>query len=166
MSEQDQLGGAQVSEPQRKQAAAPKFRHQRQVHKRQLELRALPRVHKVAMRQHGRFAPNRGALYSGNQRFLEINQGVDQSRLRTFPCCWRFFIKSSRPLPAQNESPAACQSATRTWSSFAASSTNSAIVIYVLEVIYFFLSGRFSWILRMFPERSAIMSLIAGPPVR
>src|SRR5258706_6364717 len=32
----------------------------------------------------------------------------------------------------------------------------------MLEVIAFFLSGRFSCILRIFPERSAIMSFIAG----
>jgi hypothetical protein len=50
---------------------------------------AFSRVHKVAMRRHGGSTPNRPALYGGNQRFLEIDQGVDQSRLRTFPCCWR-----------------------------------------------------------------------------
>src|SRR6266436_918408 len=32
----------------------------------------------------------------------------------------------------------------------------------MLEVIAFFLSGRFSCILRMFPKRSAIISFIAG----
>src|SRR5713101_1585937 len=73
-----------------------------------------------------------------------------------------FFIKSSISLPALNEFPAACQSTTRIWSSFAAPLNNSAMVMYMLEVIAFFFVGRFSWMLRMFPERSATMSLIFG----
>src|SRR6266550_2357966 len=34
--------------------------------------------------------------------------------------------------------------------------------MYMLEVIEFFFAGRFSWMLRMFPERSVTMSLISG----
>src|SRR6266446_2753149 len=34
--------------------------------------------------------------------------------------------------------------------------------MYMLEVIAFFFAGRFSWMLRMFPKRSATMSLISG----
>src|SRR5258705_7636297 len=34
--------------------------------------------------------------------------------------------------------------------------------MYMLEVIAFFFAGRFSWMLRMFSERSATMSLIFG----
>src|SRR6266853_5623231 len=34
--------------------------------------------------------------------------------------------------------------------------------MYMLEVIAFFFAGRFSWMLRMFPERSTTMSLISG----
>src|SRR4029077_8849213 len=72
-----------------------------------------------------------------------------------------FFRKSWISLPAENESPAPCQSTTRTPSSFAASSNRSANVIYMADVIAFFLSGRFNWIRKMFPERSVMMSLIS-----
>jgi hypothetical protein len=34
--------------------------------------------------------------------------------------------------------------------------------MYMLEVIAFFFVGRFNWMLRTFPERSAIMSLICS----
>jgi len=33
-------------------------------------------------------------------------------------------------------------------------SSTSAMVTYMLDVIAFFFAGRFSWMLRMFPERS------------
>ena len=53
-------------------------------------------------------------------------------------------MKSSRSLPALNESPAPCQSTTRVPSSFAASSSSSAMVLYMLDVSAFFFAGRFS----------------------
>src|SRR6266850_1553314 len=74
-----------------------------------------------------------------------------------------FFMKSSRSLPAVNASPAPCQSTTRVRSSFAAPSSKSAMVPYMLEVSAFFFAGRFSWIRRMLPERSATMSGIVLP---
>src|SRR5258705_8543485 len=75
------------------QIAASKFRDERQVHERQLELRALPCVHEVAVSQHGRSAPNGCALNGGDQRLLEIDQRLDQLRLRTFALCWRVLHK-------------------------------------------------------------------------
>src|SRR2546427_4933701 len=74
-----------------------------------------------------------------------------------------FFTKSSRSLPAVNASPAPCQSTTRVRSSFAAPSSKSAMVPYMLEVSAFFFAGRFSWIRRMLPERSATMSGMVLP---
>src|SRR6266550_1566171 len=71
-----------------------------------------------------------------------------------------FFRKSCMSLPALNESPAPCQSTTRISSSFAASFNRSANVMYMADVIAFFLAGRFNWIRKMFPERSVMMSLI------
>src|SRR6266702_1872647 len=92
-TQQDQLGCAGISETQRKQIAASKFRHERQVHERQLELRALPCVHEVTVRQHGRSAPNGCALNGGDQRLLEIDQRVDQLRLSTVALRWRVLHK-------------------------------------------------------------------------
>src|SRR5205809_2997024 len=74
-----------------------------------------------------------------------------------------FFTKSSRSLPAVNESPAPCQSTTRVRSSFAAPSSKSAMVPYMLEVSAVFFAGRFSWLRRMLPERSATISGMALP---
>src|SRR6185295_15717999 len=74
-----------------------------------------------------------------------------------------FFTKSSRSLPALNESPAPCQSTTRVRSSFAAPSSKSAMVPYMLDVSAFFFAGRFSWIRRMLPERSVTMSGMVLP---
>src|SRR5438046_3156289 len=74
-----------------------------------------------------------------------------------------FFTKSSRSLPAVNESPAPCQSTTRVRSSFAAPSSKSTMVPYMLEVSAFFFAGRLSWIRRMLPERSATMSGMVLP---
>src|SRR5882724_9369501 len=75
-------------------------------------------------------------------------------------------MKSSRSLPALNESPAPCQSTTRTCSSVAAASSNSAMVTYMLDVIAFFFAGRFSWMLRMFPERSTAISFTVISPCK
>src|SRR6202043_72047 len=74
------------------------------------------------------------------------------------------FRKSTTSLPAQNESPAPCQSTTRICSSFAAASRSSARVTYMFDVIAFFFSGRFNWIRKMLPERSVRMSLIVCLP--
>src|SRR5437870_2946547 len=71
-----------------------------------------------------------------------------------------FFMKSSRSLP---ESPAPCQRTTRVRSSFAAPSSKSAMVPYIVEVSAFFFAGRFSWIRRMLPDRSARMSGMVLP---
>src|SRR5947199_4392878 len=72
-------------------------------------------------------------------------------------------MKSSKSLPAVNESPAPCQRTTRVRSSFAAPSSKSAMAPYMLEVSAFFFAGRFSWIRRMLPERSATMSGMVLP---
>ena len=39
------------------------------------------------------------------------------------------------------------------------------MVMYMAEVIAFFLAGRLNWIRRILPERSVTMSLIFAPPV-
>src|SRR5258706_2638190 len=77
-----------------------------------------------------------------------------------------FLMKSSRSLPAQNESPAPCQRTTRVRSSPAAPSSRSAMVAYMLDVIAFFFSGRFSRTSRMLPKRSTTMSLMTVPSLR
>src|SRR5258707_6816254 len=71
-----------------------------------------------------------------------------------------FFKKSPTSLPAQNESPAPCQSTTRISSSFAALSNKSARVMYMADVIAFFDAGRFSWTRNTLSERSVTMSVI------
>src|SRR5271169_4388165 len=71
-----------------------------------------------------------------------------------------FFRKSSISLPAQNESPAPCQSTTRVCSSLAASVKISARVTYMLEVIAFFFAGRFNRTRSTLAERSVIISSI------
>src|SRR5258708_1835546 len=75
-----------------------------------------------------------------------------------------FFRKSITSLPAQNESPAPCQSTTQICSSVAAALRSSARVTYIFAVIAFFFSGRFNWIRKMLPERSVRMSLIVHLP--
>src|SRR5258708_6307993 len=74
-----------------------------------------------------------------------------------------FLRKSSRSLPAQNESPAPCQSTTRTPSFVGGLLRRSALVIYMADVIAFFLDGRLNWIRRTLPERSVTMSVIFPP---
>src|SRR6516164_1252816 len=71
-----------------------------------------------------------------------------------------FLRKSPMSLPAQNASPAPCQSTTRTASSLPASPRISARFVYMAAVIAFFFAGRFSSTRRMLPERSVLMSLI------
>src|SRR6266566_4559510 len=63
-------------------------------------------------------------------------------------------------LPAEKESPAPSHNATSTSSSFAASFRISAMLRYMLEVIAFFLAGRFNVIRKILPERSVNISLI------
>src|SRR5262245_11592752 len=72
------------------------------------------------------------------------------------------FRKSATSLPALNVSPAACHRTTRMLSSRAALSSRSAIAMYMLDVMEFFLAGRFSWMLKMAPERSVRMSVAAA----
>src|SRR5215470_15710027 len=72
------------------------------------------------------------------------------------------FRKSATSLPALNTSPAACHRTTRMLSSRAALSSRSAIVMYMLDVMEFFLAGRFSWMLKMAPLRSVRMSVAAA----
>src|SRR5262249_31298053 len=69
--------------------------------------------------------------------------------------------KSATSLPALNESPAPCQRTTRMLSSRAALSSRSAMVSYMLDVMEFFLAGRFSWMLKTAPDRSVRMSALA-----
>src|SRR6266403_678420 len=70
------------------------------------------------------------------------------------------FRKSSMSLPAENESPAPSHNTTSTPSSFAASFRISAMLRYMLEVIAFFLAGRFNVTRKTAPERSVKISLI------
>src|SRR5258708_21393711 len=69
-----------------------------------------------------------------------------------------FFRKSSISLPAQNESPAPCQSTTRIDASLAASLKISARPMYMPDVIAFFRDGRFNSTRRMPSERSVMIS--------
>src|SRR5262249_40086807 len=55
--------------------------HEREVDERHLELRALARVHEVAVTQHGRPTTNRHAVHGGDDRLLEADQRVHQARL-------------------------------------------------------------------------------------
>src|SRR5579859_4984757 len=71
-----------------------------------------------------------------------------------------FFRKSSISFPAQNESPAPCQSTTRMLSSCKALFSRSANVRYMLEVIAFFFAGRLNMTRKMLPERSVMISFI------
>src|SRR5262245_42790578 len=72
------------------------------------------------------------------------------------------FRKSATSLPALNESPAPCHSTTRMLSSRAAPSRRSAIASYMLDVMEFFLAGRFNWMLKTAPDRSVRMSVAAA----
>src|SRR5260221_8375454 len=69
-----------------------------------------------------------------------------------------FFRKSSISLPAQNESPAPCQSTTRVDASVAASLRISARSMYIADVIAFFRDGRFNSTRRMPSARSVMIS--------
>src|SRR4029077_2214010 len=68
----------------REQVAASEFRDERQVDERQLEPRALPRIHEVAMSEHRGSTANRSAVDGGDDRFFEIDQCAYQPSLRTF----------------------------------------------------------------------------------
>src|SRR6266849_5315656 len=69
-----------------------------------------------------------------------------------------FFRKSSISLPAQNESPAPCQSTTRVDASVDASLRISARSMYIADVIAFLRDGRFNSTRRMPSERSVMIS--------
>jgi len=71
-----------------------------------------------------------------------------------------FLRKSSISLPAQNESPAPCQTTIRVLSSFAASLKMRARATYMADVIAFRFVGRFNWTRRMLPACSVTISSI------
>src|SRR5262245_66585847 len=73
-----------------------------------------------------------------------------------------FFRKSSTSLPAENASPAAYQSTTRTPLSAAASLKMPASVVYMAAVRAFFLAGRFNSTDKMQAERTVWISLISS----
>ena len=75
--------------------------------------------------------------------------------------------KSTRSLPAQNESPAPCQSTTRYRLVLRGGvEQSSARVSYIAEVIGVLLSpARFSWTRKMLPERSGNDVTHLPPPV-
>src|SRR5229473_449848 len=77
-----------------------------------------------------------------------------------------FLRKSSISLPAQNESPAPCQSTTRVFSSFAALLKMPARATYMADVIAFRFVGRLNWTRRMLPACSVTISSIVEFPVR
>src|ERR1700688_3935111 len=76
-----------------------------------------------------------------------------------------FLRKSSISLPAQNESPAPCQSTTRVLSSFAALLKMPARATYMADVIAFRFVGRLNWMRRMLPTCSVTISSIVELPV-
>src|SRR6202522_1492826 len=84
-----------------------------------------------------------------------INRACGES-----PAPGGLFRKSSISLPAQNESPAPCQSATSVRSSLAASMKTSARVTYMLAVIAFRLAGLFNSMRRTPSECSVTISFI------
>src|SRR6266568_3679314 len=71
-----------------------------------------------------------------------------------------FFRKSSISLPAQNESPAPCQSTTRVFASFAALSKMPARATYMADVIAFRFVGRLNWTRKMLPTCSVTISFM------
>src|SRR6266536_4250660 len=77
-----------------------------------------------------------------------------------------FLRKSPTSLPAQNASPAPCQSTTRISSSSRASVKISVRLVYMPAVMAFFFSGRFNSTRRMPLERSVMMSFIVRFLVR
>src|SRR5882757_5617050 len=91
---------------------------------------------------------------------LKLNNAFSSRACGDFPGPGGFFRKSSISLPAQNESPAPCQSTTRVDASLAASLKISARSTYMPDVIAFFRDGRFNSTRRMPSERSVIISSI------
>jgi hypothetical protein len=77
-----------------------------------------------------------------------------------------FFRKSSISLPAQNESPAPCQSTTRVFWSFAASLKMPARARYMADVIAFRFVGRLNWTRKMLPACSVTISFIVEVLIR
>src|SRR6202051_1561145 len=77
-----------------------------------------------------------------------------------------FLRKSSISLPAQNESPAPCQSTTRVLSSFAALLKMPARATYIADVIAFRFVGRLNWTRRTLPACSVTISSMVEFPVR
>src|SRR5258707_15186020 len=77
-----------------------------------------------------------------------------------------FLRKSPRSVPAQNDSPAPCQSTTRVFSSFTASLKMPARARYIADVIAFRLVGRLNWMRKMLPVCSVTISSIVEIPVR
>src|ERR1700757_1239929 len=71
-----------------------------------------------------------------------------------------FLRKSSRSLPAQNDSPAPCQSTARVFASVAALLKMPARARYIADVIAFRLVGRLNWTRRILPVCSVTISSI------
>src|SRR5215831_5574761 len=69
-SQENQLRRAEVAEVLGKQEAAAELRHEREVDERHLELRALSRIHEVAVTQHGRPTPDGHTVHGGDERLL------------------------------------------------------------------------------------------------
>jgi hypothetical protein len=91
-------------------------------------------------------------LHGGDQRLLEIDQRVDQFRLRTFDRSWRVLHKILDIIARTKRISRSMPKRDAYLIVFAAPLSNSAIEMYMLEVIAFFFAGRFSWMLRMFSE--------------
>src|SRR4029077_12026529 len=76
-----------------------------------------------------------------------------------------FRRKSSRSLPAVNESPAPCKSTTLIPASCPAALIRSATVEYMFAVSAFFLAGRLNWMRRRLPDCSVTISLVFSAAV-
>src|SRR2546425_10059291 len=82
-SQEDQLGGSDIPRLRRNRVAGSKFRHERQVDERHLELRALARVDEVEVGQHRRSRSDGRPVHGCDQWLVEVDQRLDEALLRT-----------------------------------------------------------------------------------
>ena len=78
LPEQKQLGCAHVAGERGQQQARRRFRHQSKVDERHLQARVRRRVHQVAMQQHGGADAHRRARHRGDERLLQVADGLEE----------------------------------------------------------------------------------------
>ena len=80
-SQQDQLRGAEMTDPRRHRAARSEFGYDSKIDKGHLEFCALAGVDEVAVRQHGGAAADRRALDRHDDRLVEVDEGMHEAGL-------------------------------------------------------------------------------------